>query len=185
MNILIDGHNLIGQMPGISLEDPDDEAKLVAVLRNYALANHGRSMTVVFDHGVYGHPLKLGGYGVTCYFAKSPQDADTQLIRRINAIQRPSEWRVVTSDRVVARAATDRNVRVTSSSDFARELTVPPKPRSSTSEKPRDVRLSAAEINEWLRLFGEEPEPTSEPSPPVAPPPTPKRRVQKKRVRKK
>ena len=35
MPFLIDGHNLIGRMPGISLDDPDDEARLVAQLRAF------------------------------------------------------------------------------------------------------------------------------------------------------
>ena len=35
MPILIDGHNLIGQMPGLSLEDPHDEEMLVTLLRSY------------------------------------------------------------------------------------------------------------------------------------------------------
>ena len=33
MLYLIDGHNLIGQMPGLSLDDPHDEAKLVERLK--------------------------------------------------------------------------------------------------------------------------------------------------------
>jgi len=33
MPYLIDGHNLIAQMPGFSLSDPDDEARLVLRLR--------------------------------------------------------------------------------------------------------------------------------------------------------
>ena len=157
MNLLIDGHNLIGQVPGISLQDEDDEAQLVMLLRRYATAKRTRSVVVVFDHGVYGHPQRLDGYNVTCYFARSPQDADTQIIRRISTITRPSDWRVVTSDRQVARAASDRGIKVIGSADFARELTAPPKRRSPPAgEKPRDVRLSPREVDEWLKLFGEE-----------------------------
>src|SRR5262245_8805655 len=37
MHLLVDGHNLIGQMPGLSLADPDDEAQLVLLLRGYAM----------------------------------------------------------------------------------------------------------------------------------------------------
>ncbi len=46
--ILIDGHNLIGRMPGLALSDPEDEAKLVALLKRYR-ARHKRDIVVVFD----------------------------------------------------------------------------------------------------------------------------------------
>ncbi len=35
MPILIDGHNLIGRMPALSLADPDDERQLLALLLSY------------------------------------------------------------------------------------------------------------------------------------------------------
>jgi hypothetical protein len=165
MHVLIDGHNLIGQIPDISLADPDDEAKLVLLLRRYALAKRGRQVIVVFDRGVYGHPQTLNGYNVTCYFARSPQDADTQLMRRIQAIQRPGDWLVVSSDREVAWAARERGIRVMSAHEFAAQLRssgTPNARRPHTEEKPRDVRLSEAEIAEWMRLFGEEPDPPPE-----------------------
>ena len=79
MPLLIDGHNLIGQIPGLSLTDEHDEADLVMLLRRYTTAKRGRQVVVVFDRGVYGHPQRLDGYGITCAFARSPQDADAQL----------------------------------------------------------------------------------------------------------
>ena len=42
MPLLIDGHNLIGQIAGMSLADPDDEGDLVMLLRRYATARRGR-----------------------------------------------------------------------------------------------------------------------------------------------
>jgi len=158
MPLLIDGHNLIGQIPGMSLADPDDEGDLVMLLRRYATARRGRKVVVVFDHGVYGHPQRLDGYGVSCYFARSPQDADAQLIKRIRALKHPRDWTLVTSDRQVARAAEDRGVRVISSHEFARRLTAPARPRATSQEERRDIRLSEAEVEEWLRLFGELPD---------------------------
>jgi predicted RNA-binding protein with PIN domain len=157
MPLLIDGHNLIGQIPGISLADPDDEGELVMLLRRYATARRGRKVAVVFDHGVYGHPQRLDGYGVSCYFARSPQDADAQLIKRVRALKHPRDWTLVTSDREVARVAEERGVRVISSHDFARQLIATPKPAAAQAER-RDIRMSEAEIEEWLRLFGESPE---------------------------
>src|SRR5262249_5287013 len=155
MPVLIDGHNLIGQIPGMSLADPDDEGDLVMLLRRYTTARRGRKVIVVFDHGVYGHPQRLDGYGVTCYFARSPQDADVQLIKRIRALKHPRDWTLITSDRQVARAAEERGVRVISSHEFARQLTISAGRPAASQEERRDARLSEAEIEEWLRLFGE------------------------------
>jgi uncharacterized protein len=157
MPLLIDGHNLIGQIPGLSLADPDDEGDLVMLLRRYTTARRGRKVVVVFDHGVYGHPQTLDGYGISCYFARSPQDADAQLIKRMRALKRPRDWAVVTSDRKVARAAEEYSVRVISSHTFARQLLAPTQPTAAPAEQ-RDLRPSEAEIAEWLRLFGEAPE---------------------------
>ena len=157
MPLLVDGHNLIGQMPGLKLSDADDEGELVMLLRRYSTAKRSRQVVVVFDHGVYGHPQTLDGYGVSCYFARSPQDADAQLIKRIRALKRPRDWTLVTSDRQVARAAEDHGVRVIGSHTFARQLIAPARPAATQPEQ-RDVRLSEAEIAEWLRLFGELPD---------------------------
>ncbi|MEN9937713.1 MAG: hypothetical protein RLZZ387_4292 [Chloroflexota bacterium] len=159
MNLIVDGHNLIGQIPGLSLSDPDDEARLVLLLRGYATGKRGRKVIVVFDHGVYGHPEKLDGYGVTCQFARSPQDADTQIIRRLDSLRGRRDWAVVTADREIVRAAADRNVKVIDARAFARQLRAPQPPRTAPSLEKREMPPSAAEVKEWLRLFGERDEP--------------------------
>ncbi len=182
MPLLVDGHNLIGQVPGIDLADADDEAQLVMLLRRYATTKRTRQVFVVFDHGVYGHPEQLDGYGVSCYFARSPRDADQELIRRIKKAAHPREWTVVTSDRQVVRAAADRGVRVISSQAFAAQLTTP-KPQAAPEEKPRDVKLSEAEIEEWLALFGQT-EVDELPTPPT-PPPTPRKQIDRPATKRK
>lgn len=154
MPILIDGHNLIGQLPEISLADPDDEAKLVMLLRRYATRKRGRRVVVVFDGGVYGHPDNLSGYGVEAHFAKSPSDADRELIKRIRAVRRIDEWIVVSSDRAVAGEARARNIPVLSAQEFARRLQSLDQPRAGLREKRNDRPLSKAEIEEWMRIFG-------------------------------
>lgn len=153
MPLLVDGHNLIGQIPGLKLSDADDEGELVMLLRRYSTAKRSRQVVVVFDHGVYGHPHKLDGYGITCYFARSPQDADAQLIKRLHAIKRPREWTLVTSDRQVARAAEEHGVKVISSQEFARQLLASGAKPTPPPEEKRDAPLSEAEIAEWTEFF--------------------------------
>jgi uncharacterized protein len=156
--LLVDGHNLIGQIPGIKLSDADDEGALVMLLRRYSTAKRGRQVVVVFDHGVYGHPQKLDGYGITCHFARSPQDADAQLIKRLRALKRPRDWTLVTSDREVVRVAEERGVKVMRSQEFARQLlTVPARPSAALAEKP-DRQLSETEIAEWMEIFRNRPD---------------------------
>jgi predicted RNA-binding protein with PIN domain len=154
MPILIDGHNLIGQMPDIDLSDPDDEEKLVAKLRRYAARKRGRKIVVVFDGGVYGHPDNLNGYGVETRFIKPPHNADQELIRQIRAIRRRDEWLVVSSDRAVVREAQARGIPVISAQEFARRLQQLDQPRINARDKRGDRPLSKAEIEDWLRFFG-------------------------------
>ncbi|NTV63018.1 MAG: hypothetical protein HGA65_05725 [Oscillochloris sp.] len=156
MPTLIDGHNLIGQMRSINLSDPDDEAKLVMLLRRYATRKRGRKLVVIFDGGVYGHPDNLNGYGVEARFAKSPADADSELIRRIRAVKRRDEWQVVSSDKAVTGAARAHGIPVVSAQEFARRLEAldAPHPNASLYEKRNDRPLSPSEVAEWLRVFG-------------------------------
>jgi hypothetical protein len=156
MPILVDGHNLIGQMPNISLSDPDDEAQLVMLLRRYAARRRGRKVVVIFDGGVYGHPDNLSGYGVEAKFAKAPGDADGELIKRIRTVKRRDEWVVVSSDRAVAGEAQARGIPVVSSQEFARRLAGIDLPRASLNAKRNDRPLTRAEIEEWMRVFGVE-----------------------------
>jgi predicted RNA-binding protein with PIN domain len=158
MPLLVDGHNLIGQMPGIKLSDADDEGELIMLLRRYSTAKRRRQVVVVFDHGVYGHPQKLDGYGITCHFARSPQDADAQLIKRLRALKRPRDWTLVTSDRQVVRVAEECGVKVVSSQEFARQLLAAPARAATPPEEKRDVQLSEAEIAEWMEIFRNRPD---------------------------
>lgn len=156
MPILVDGHNLIGQLAQLSLSDPDDEAQLVMLLRRYAARRRGRKVVVIFDGGVYGHPDNLNGYGVEARFAKSPSDADGELIRRIRSVKRRDEWVVVSSDRAVAGEAEARGIPVVSAQEFARRLSALDLPKASLNAKRNDRPLTRAEIEEWMRVFGVE-----------------------------
>lgn len=154
MPLLVDGHNLIAHIPGLSLADSDDEAQLVLLLRRYALVRRGRRVVVVFDRGVYGHPQTLNGYGVECHFAHSPDDADKELVRRIRKIRRTSEWQLVTSDRAVAGAARSRQIVVISAPDFALRLQKLVQPTVQPDRKYSDRPPSKQEVEDWLRFFG-------------------------------
>lgn len=181
MNYLIDGHNLIARTPGLSLSDPDDEAKLVRLLRRWTAADARRKVTVIFDAGLpAGEAKHLSGGGVKAIFAPNNSSADAVLIRRIEAIGNPPEFVVVSSDGAVAAAATRRRVAVQRSETFAAAMMSDR--QFGSGEKPQPARpdapaMSTDEMQEWLALFGPEPEtsrPVRKPAPP--PPATPQKK---------
>ena len=153
--LLIDGHNLIGQTPGLSLADPNDEQKLVVMLRRYAARKNAR-IVVVFDSGNPGGKSKeLSGGNVTAIFAGSHTIADRILMERIRELKQAGDWVVVSSDREVQQAAQRRKMNVWSSNDFAKKLGPPPQ-REVEPPEAKDSGLTKSEVDEWLRLFKQE-----------------------------
>ena len=158
MHWLIDGHNLIGQMPGIELSDPDDEVKLLEQLRRYR-ARTGHKLTVIFDAGsLYQSPATKKQGGLTVQFARSGQTADQLIIRRLRRIKNQQAVIVVSSDQAVQQAAQQAGVRVLAAPEFVRELLSRIGPEGGFTDESRvesqaELELSPDEIEEWLALF--------------------------------
>lgn len=153
MHYLIDGHNLIDQMPDISLSDPQDEAKLVQRLKQFA-ARHRCRCTVVFDHGLPGGPAQhLSNSQVEVIFAHSGTDADRIIQQRLKAQVDRRALAVVSNDQQVIAEAARLKIAAISSCDFARRL-IGNTAVSAGDDKPPDRPLSPAELQEWERLFG-------------------------------
>ncbi len=155
MHYWIDGHNLIGQLRGISLEDPHDEARLVGWLKQ-ALARKNDRCTVFFDAGLPGglsRDLSSGPVKVT--FAHGGTDADAMIMARIRKAGDPGAVTVVSDDQTVIAAALQRRMRVVSATDFARLVTAPA-PSAVPDEKDPHPHLSPREVRDWLAEFGAE-----------------------------
>jgi len=153
MPLLIDGHNLIGQMPDISLEDPDDEAKLVSRLKAYCSRTRKRA-TVVFDQGLPGgRSHVLSNSAVQVIFAPAGRVADGILKERIRNARDPRGLIVVSSDHDVVRVAQSRNARVIRSEDFACQLGSLPGTQSAGAGDKPGATLDEDEVSEWMRLF--------------------------------
>ena len=151
MPILIDGHNLIGQLSSISLKDPDDEEKLVRMLLSYQ-ARTGKAITVVFDPGTpTSRPQRHHLGKVEAIFVRGSGDADTTIVRRIRASDNPVEWQVVTSDHDLAENVKHLGARVLSAHHFAAELEAD----GEAVPEHQEPSLSPEEVNDWLALFGE------------------------------
>ena len=156
MQYLIDGHNLIGKMTDIDLDDPDDEVKLILHLRSWSARNRKRKVTVIFDRGLPGGEEKgLSSGQVKVIFAPAGRSADSLLISRIHNVKNPTEYTLVSSDQRIIRLAESRRMLVWRSETFAlrmnqeRELSM----GSSATEAVDDPHLSVDEVEMWLEMF--------------------------------
>jgi predicted RNA-binding protein with PIN domain len=154
---LIDGHNLIGAglIPGIHLAQEDDERRLMDYLR-LRRDRLNQAVVVVFDGGVPGGVAhELSGGGVSAVFAAQYRgDADAIILGRVR--QNPKTCIVVTNDHELRDRCQAEGARVLTAAEFVALLNRPPRQRTTAGPSAKeDPRLSDAEIETWLRLFGE------------------------------
>jgi predicted RNA-binding protein with PIN domain len=158
MHYLIDGHNLISQLSDISLDDPDDEAKLVLLLRSWIAGGRKRTVTVVFDGGLPGGTWRYMSRGkLKALFATESQSADAILINRVQQVKNPLAYTLVTSDREILDVAKKRRMPYMTARAFAQQLQKAEASQDSgeapnlpAGEKPV---LNEGELEEWLAVF--------------------------------
>lgn len=166
--LIIDGHNLIPKIPGLSLRDIDDEESLAALLQQYARVKR-KQVLVFFD----GAPPGQAGervYGVVrAHYVPAGRTADDAIRKYLDGLGKAARSAtVVSSDRLVQANARELRARVLSSEEFARELSVlragqvgsgaklSSKPRTSPAAEP--PAASPGDMSVWIDLFGLDPE---------------------------
>lgn len=151
MPYLIDGHNLIGAMPGRRLEDPNDEAELIEQLQRFCAAS-GKAATVYFDRRSPGLADPPRTSGLTVRFVSQSSSADRAIRAHLQRLGGEAHnWSVVSSDREVAASARHAGAKSVSSAAFLRLLSASPA-QAPALEKP-DAPLSDQENEALLREF--------------------------------
>lgn len=152
MPYLIDGHNLIPKV-GLHLNSPDDEMELVAILKEFARLKR-QQVEVYFDGAPIGQAgtRKLGT--VRAHFVPLGQTADSAIRLRLKKMEKDAKnWIIVSSDHEVQSAARVVRAQVVTSEEFVKML------RAATNSAPKanteNKKLSAQEVDEWLKLFRE------------------------------
>lgn len=157
MHYLIDGHNLIGRVPGLRLDDPDDEAKLIEQLHVYAQRIR-KKMTVIFDPALYqALPTSSPFADVKAVWAKRGSSADDVIVQRVQKARRPREIVVVTGDQALAGRVRAAGAQVLAPEAFLARMNPPHESEEAipdAGEMP-DLHLSADEVEMWMELFRE------------------------------
>lgn len=160
MPYLVDGHNLIPKVPGLALEEIDDEVQLIELLQIYARLSR-KAVEVYFDNAPPGQPRSRSYGSVTAHFVRQGQSADQAISARLNRLGSAARnWSVVSSDGQVQAAARAARARVLSSEAFARQLQSQLRSQLQSFEDNRatpaasEGSLSEDEVDEWMKLFG-------------------------------
>jgi len=147
MPFLIDGHNLIPHIRGLSLSQLDDELALIDLLNRY-FKKERRNATIFFDRAAPGGGQEIRRGFVTAHFTRSPLNADQAIRNAVRGLGRSAaNYTVITSDNEVADNAQRSGARVLSSAEFAQKLTVHEKSGKSGEKE------QAEDVDYWLRMF--------------------------------
>ena len=157
MNYIIDGHNLISQLPGIDLNMPDDEQRLVELLILFCQSGKHK-VEVYFDRAPVGQ-AGISNHGrVRAHFVPERSSADAAIRKHLLISGKSARtWMVVSSDRSVQASAREVHAQVLSSGDFT--LLLQSRLQSARQYQPDgvdltpDAPLSEAEVREWEAIF--------------------------------
>jgi predicted RNA-binding protein with PIN domain len=153
MPYLIDGHNLIPKVPGMDLDDLDDEQQLIELLSEFCNRQNKRA-EVFFDNAAPGG-ARVRSFGrVLARFVRQGLTADEAIRKRLLILERGARnWTVVSSDHAVQAAAQAAQAQALSSEAFARQLTRSSRGAGPSPGKAAETALKPGEVDEWLELF--------------------------------
>lgn len=154
MPFIIDGHNLIPKIPGLSLNAIDDEMQLVELLQEFCHRQR-KKVEVYFDNRPPGQPRARHFGAVVARFVRQGLTADEAIRARLAHLGRSARnWTVVSSDRRVQASARAARAFVLSSDAFAELLSQASDISSQDSAEDVAAPLSPDEVERWLEIFG-------------------------------
>lgn len=155
MPFIIDGHNLIPKIPGMSLQDTEDELQLVNLLQEFCRVNR-KKVEVYFDNAPPGSPGARNYGNVIARFIREGNTADGAIRKKLVRLGGEARnWTVVSSDREVQAHARTVRAKILSAEKFAGQLTATMESTGEVVTK-EDSELSAQEVEDWLKIFGED-----------------------------
>ena len=153
MQYIIDGHNLIPNIRGLTLSDLDDEQALVDLLTPFLRAKNSRAM-VFFDRAATGQAGQRNFGLIKAVFVPAGQTADSAIASYIRQLKGASQNHIlVSSDRTVQASARAYHATVLTSQEFSRLLQgfYEQEPQSA----PAEHELSPDEVQQWEDLFNQ------------------------------
>ena len=160
MKYLIDGHNLIPNIPGLTLSDLDDEVQLIRLIQEYCRLSRSQA-ELFFDGAPPAHKLQGGGGSVHTHFVRKGMPADDAIIQYMYHTGRSTQnLTLVTSDHRIQAEARSLGIKLLESPAFAREMIQKLRTGEETRSK-TEPEISSGEVDQWLEIFGSGPKKNS------------------------
>jgi predicted RNA-binding protein with PIN domain len=153
MAYLIDGHNLIPKISGLSLRAMDDETQLILLLQDFCRKKR-KKVEVYFDQAPAGQAQSQRFGMVLAHFVREGTTADQAIANRLRRLGRlAANWTVVSSDHAVQNYARSQRAKVISSEAFAAMLGEKSGQVELDPWENKRAGLRADEVEEWMNLF--------------------------------
>lgn len=154
MPYLIDGHNLIPKISGLSLEAINDEEQLIKLVLEFCRLRR-KQAEIYFDNSPSGQPRSQNFGLVVARYIRQGQTADDAIHARLERLGRNARnWTIVSSDLAVQANARAAHARYISSEIMAGQINETLNGALPSPEKRPDGSLTSEEVNSWLELFG-------------------------------
>jgi predicted RNA-binding protein with PIN domain len=153
MPYLIDGHNLIPKLPGISLKEIDDEMRLVQLLQEFCRVRQ-KHAEVFFDNAPPGGTKPRTFGRVVARFVRQGRTADQAIREKLSRLGGEARnWTVVSSDREVQASARAARAKIMPAENFALQLEEF-LTEGSADNSEQAGGLSSQAVDEWMEFFG-------------------------------
>jgi len=150
---IIDGHNLIPKIPGMSLQDLDDEIQLVNLLQEFCRIRR-KQVEVYFDNAPPGSPGARNYGRVVARFIRQGRTADQAIQMKLKRLGGEARnWTVVSSDGEVQANARAARAKILTAEVFAQQLFEALVDTADSYLEP-ESDLSPEEVEDWMQIFG-------------------------------
>ena len=153
MPYLIDGHNLIPKIRGLSLKDIDDENQLIELLQDFCRLTR-KKVEVFFDNAPHGQAATRNYGVVRAHYIRRGTTADQAIQERLQKLKRNAHnWTVVSSDNAVRASARFAGARNLTSEEFSDQLLNASYDYPQSDDDAPGHIVDEEEISEWMTLF--------------------------------
>lgn len=147
MPYLIDGHNLIPHIAGLSLDMIDDEAALVEILEPM-IRKTNKKAVIYFDQAFPGSEPAIRRGQLQIRFVRKPIIVDQAILQDLYALEGEAKnYTVVTSDQMLSHQAKKLGAQVIPSERFLSSL-------KRKNIRNNEIFQTETDIDYWLRVFG-------------------------------